>query len=279
MYLQSSNSYSLLPCRSQATNTPPAILVEQNGITFASLSHEHAVALSIVWDEYHASLDLQCQFVGPPDDAAAAAAISVAPPRLEVRFSSSLKLAATLQKLLQYHLPGFEAIVLPIKERIKSAKSHQSGETTNDLMRLLAEHDVQVSTADWEAQKAALDEMFDQQSRAQIVDLPPYPMPALLLPSGGTQKLFQHQIDGIRWLIHQEQIDVPSYIATQQHATGQTTWKCRITHTVFRYQPPNLRGGILADDMGLGKCTVPTDPHAATQTVAPHIVLDRTHRS
>lgn len=269
---------SLPACRYQDTNKPPTILVEQDGIAIASLSHEHATALSIVWDEYHASLDLQCQLIDPADPAAARAH-SDPPRRLEVSVSSTLKLAATLQKLLQYHLPGFEANALSIKERIKSAKSHQSGESTHDLVRLMAEHDVQVSTADWEAQKAALDEMFDQQSRAQIADLPLYPMPALLQPSGGTQQLFQHQIDGIRWLIHQEQIDVPSYIATQQLDTGQTIWKCRITHTIFRYQPPNLRGGILADDMGLGKRIVPTDIRAATIRCSIAYCLGRTHRS
>jgi SNF2 family DNA or RNA helicase len=79
----------------------------------------------------------------------------------------------------------------------------------------------------------------------QLAHLPEYPMPELL----DTVHLYDHQIAGIRWLIHQEQETIPSYFSENVSARGRKTWKCAITTSTQTQMPKAVRGGIMADDM------------------------------
>ena len=106
------------------------------------------------------------------------------------------------------------------------------------------EAEIHISTDTWLSQQDELDKMFDKQSDEQLAKVPQYPMPALL----ERVHLFDHQIAGIRWLIHQEESSIPSYF-TEQTIAGRKSWKCEITTSVLPYKPKAVRGGILADDM------------------------------
>jgi hypothetical protein len=61
--------------------------------------------------------------------------------------------------------------------------------------------------------------------------------------------LFNHQVSGIRWLIHQEKGNIPSYFTETTTGNGLPRWRCEITSSVFKVRPKAMRGGILADDM------------------------------
>jgi hypothetical protein len=121
------------------------------------------------------------------------------------------------------------------------------------MRQLLQNASMELSEHDWLQQKNALDEMFDEQARSQIANLPQYPMPALLVRSGHGNRsvqLFKHQVDGIRWLIHQEQQDLPSYFE-REVVHGRTHWRCKITRARYPEKPAGMKGGMLCDDMGL----------------------------
>lgn len=96
-----------------------------------------------------------------------------------------------------------------------------------------------------EGQIDFLDEMFDELALKQVELLPDYPIPPLL----SHMQLFDHQKVGIRWLIHQERGEIPSYIE-ELEANGRKLWKCIITKVTMPNKPEPVRGGILADDMG-----------------------------
>jgi len=110
---------------------------------------------------------------------------------------------------------------------------------------------VMMSEVEWQSQDTnLLDEMFDKQATEKISKLPPYPMPPLL--SG--VRLFDHQQEGIRWLIHKEKGALPTYFEERADPiTGRKTWRCTITKCIYRHAPPPVRGGILSDVMGVGK--------------------------
>lgn len=102
--------------------------------------------------------------------------------------------------------------------------------------------EAQLSTVDWEGQQKALEEMFEEQSLKKIQELPQLEMPALL----SKHHLFDHQRDGIRWLVAQEEEKTPAYFKK----TADNRWQCDITKATMITAPPPVRGGILADDMG-----------------------------
>ena len=57
-------------------------------------------------------------------------------------------------------------------------------------------------------------------------------------------KLFDYQVQGITWLIHQERrSEIPSWF-TQE---GPRTWRDKITGSMFSSRPRPVKGGILAD--------------------------------
>ena len=99
---------------------------------------------------------------------------------------------------------------------------------------------VEMEEPDWQNQKDSLEQMFDEQVANQLVDIPAYDMP----PQFTNLKLFDYQVKGIRWLIHQERrTEIPSWF-TQE---GPRTWRDQITGSTFQQRPHPVRGGILAD--------------------------------
>ena len=59
----------------------------------------------------------------------------------------------------------------------------------------------QIKKVDWDVQSKELDEMFDKQTEQQLKELPNMSMP---IQFKDKVSLYQHQIDGIKWLVHQE---------------------------------------------------------------------------
>jgi hypothetical protein len=103
---------------------------------------------------------------------------------------------------------------------------------------------VEISEPDWEQQTKLLEQMFeDNQNKSSI--LPAFAMPSQL----AHLHLFPHQIEGIRWLVHQERNNLPASWFTR---TADNQWRDKITGSVISQRPKPIRGSILADDMGLG---------------------------
>jgi hypothetical protein len=110
--------------------------------------------------------------------------------------------------------------------------------------RIVAE--TYVKTMDWEKQQKELDAMFDQAHKDQMADVPEYELSPLLK----NVNLYDYQIAGIRWLMHQERCaKLPPYFKQQ----ADESWYCEITQSVLTEHPKSVVGRILADDMGLGK--------------------------
>ena len=129
-------------------------------------------------------------------------------------------------------------------------------------------------TMDWSKSSKELDAMFDKQSQRQLQDLPPVEIPSQLCSN---ITLFDHQRQGIQWLVRQETAassssEEPSASSSQTKTkqsssatttspffkqvqeNGVTKWLCDITQSSQDAPPkPNPKGGILADEMGLGK--------------------------
>jgi hypothetical protein len=107
------------------------------------------------------------------------------------------------------------------------------------------ELEVEMTNVDWADAHEQLDEMFDQQTKNRLEQLPDYSMP----PQLQNLELFDYQKDGIRWLIHQERNEsaMSPFIKEIFHA-GKKKWMCTITRCIF-LKPPNksVCGGILAD--------------------------------
>jgi uncharacterized membrane protein YgcG len=113
----------------------------------------------------------------------------------------------------------------------------------------IIETETYISTMDWETQQKELDAMFDQVHKDQMADVPEYP----LSPYLKGVKLYDYQIDGIRWLMHQERSDkLPPFFKRMPNRG----WFCEITQCILAEKPAAMKGCILADDMGLGKVSM-----------------------
>jgi SWI/SNF-related matrix-associated actin-dependent regulator of chromatin subfamily A3 len=108
---------------------------------------------------------------------------------------------------------------------------------------------VQKKGLDWKVQQKELDDMFEKQSKESLSNLPEVAFGKL----GLTTALFPHQEVGIRWLVHKETGNEPVPFFKQVQEKGQTVWLSEITNSSRTTPPQKVRGGILADDMGLGK--------------------------
>jgi hypothetical protein len=244
-----------------------AIRVDRGGVPMGYVRTTDAMQLSPVLDQFGASVALDCSITCKETAATKSVGVSFS----TSVSSPSIAGARNVQNHLKAGLRGFVAADLSSVARTN--QSHQqapqssaaaaasAGETAaadfveGEVMRqLLQSASMELSEHDWLQQKDALDEMFDEQARSQIANLPQYPMPALLVRSGHgnnrSVQLFKHQVDGIRWLIHQEQQDLPSYFE-REVVHGRTHWRCKITRARYPEKPAGMKGGMLCDDMGL----------------------------
>jgi SWI/SNF-related matrix-associated actin-dependent regulator of chromatin subfamily A3 len=102
----------------------------------------------------------------------------------------------------------------------------------------------------WQTEQQQLDDMFDKQTQLQLAGLPQIEMPSQF----HNVTLFDHQINGIRWLVHQETNQskrAPFY--TQVKEKGRNVWLCEITQCSQENAPEPVRGSLLCDAMGVGK--------------------------
>jgi len=100
--------------------------------------------------------------------------------------------------------------------------------------------EVSKKAMDWKASQKNLDDMFEQLSKDQLAHLPQIDMPSTL-----TQTLFDHQVQGIRWLYHRETCDqqVPFYKLIKEG--GKSVWFSEITHSSQANAPEPVKGSIL----------------------------------
>jgi SNF2 family DNA or RNA helicase len=105
------------------------------------------------------------------------------------------------------------------------------------------------ASSDWHTTHRELGQIFQQQARDKMIKL--RQNNNFQIPTTLKATLYDHQVDGLRWLLHQETNgEVPPFFERHE-LSGKC--KCKITHKLFAELPMPVRGAILADDMGLGK--------------------------
>lgn len=115
---------------------------------------------------------------------------------------------------------------------------------TAGLTDKAAELEVEMNNVDWADAHEQLDEMFDQQTKNRLEQLPDYSMP----PQLQNLELFDYQKDGIRWLMHQERNESAiSPFIKEIFRNGKKKWLCTITRCEFSTPPKGICGGVLAD--------------------------------
>ena len=134
----------------------------------------------------------------------------------------------------------------------------------------------------WKHEQERFNKLFEAHSKEHLAKLPDVPIPSAL-----QTPLLEHQVQGLRWLVHREREAIvrtettsppikssmtnesrkgktKTNKNTNQHASrplfykqvqenGRTVWYCEITNSSQTECPTHVRGGILADDMGVGK--------------------------
>jgi len=80
-------------------------------------------------------------------------------------------------------------------------------------------HDMENETIDWEKERKDMDKLFEQQAEEKLQNLPPFDKPKAFKK---TLKLFDHQKDGIRWLVQQEQFPAPNVFCRERHLKDGT---------------------------------------------------------
>jgi SWI/SNF-related matrix-associated actin-dependent regulator of chromatin subfamily A3 len=104
---------------------------------------------------------------------------------------------------------------------------------------------VQARTMDWKLQQKHLDELFEAQRQEQLANLPALEVPRCLVSA-----LLEHQWTGVRWLVSREKsTDRPFWKTVTEN--GSTKWLCEVTKSSQPQPPRQVKGSILADDMGL----------------------------
>mmetsp|Transcript_48711 Transcript_48711/g.54492 ORF Transcript_48711/g.54492 Transcript_48711/m.54492 type:complete len:756 (-) Transcript_48711:139-2406(-) len=111
-------------------------------------------------------------------------------------------------------------------------------------------HNAHTQTVDWKKENKEMDKIFESQAAKQLKDLQPFVMPE------GFQKqikFFDHQKDGLRWLIKQEtNAPLNPFVRERQIKDGRAFYD-RLTRGRLTQAHAPVKGSILADDMGLGK--------------------------
>ena len=97
---------------------------------------------------------------------------------------------------------------------------------------------------DWESQSNELDKIFDQLCADQLKSLPSIDIPSHYFKKDVT--LFDHQKQGIQWLVQQETSQHKSNPFFQKtKEKGKDGWICNITNCFQTNDPNPLKGGIL----------------------------------
>jgi len=137
-----------------------------------------------------------------------------------------------------------------------SKEAGDIGDADNDEQSLADGDDIAVfvetEIVDWEKESKLLDDMFEEQAREKLANLPDLEMPRQFRPS---VELFQHQIDGIRWLAAQEQgRELSPFVRKLTLKNGTVAHYCRLTRRRLHVIEP-VQGSILADGTS-HKCSV-----------------------
>ena len=110
----------------------------------------------------------------------------------------------------------------------------------------LEDNNVQGEVMDEEEQQAYLDSLFEEQSREKIRALPKKKLDLDKKKILKT-KLKPHQVDGIRWLIHQERTVQENPFFKQIAKKEHPTFRCSLTGRHIYHPPKPIGGAILAD--------------------------------
>ena len=100
---------------------------------------------------------------------------------------------------------------------------------------------VQKKTIDWKTQQKQLDDMFEQQSKTQMENLPEINMSSAL-----QVELFDYQLAGIRWMCHRETGNIEPPFFKKVTEQNKTMWLSEITNSSQATPPKSVAGGILA---------------------------------
>mmetsp|Transcript_59675 Transcript_59675/g.176827 ORF Transcript_59675/g.176827 Transcript_59675/m.176827 type:complete len:971 (-) Transcript_59675:116-3028(-) len=103
-----------------------------------------------------------------------------------------------------------------------------------------------VTVRDWKSQ-SELDAMFDKQ-RSLLASIPSTHQPLQL-----TSTLLPHQSVGLSWLVHRETARHNRLFWKNVKERGKSVWLSEITNASQRREPRRVRGGLLCDEMGMGK--------------------------
>lgn len=108
---------------------------------------------------------------------------------------------------------------------------------------------VETEVIDWEKERKEMDKIFEQQARDKLKYLPQMVMPHQFR---NDVVLFQHQKDGIRWLVNQENNPPPSpFYRESTREDGSKRYYSRLNFGKRMPKPAPLSGSVLADEMGL----------------------------
>jgi len=90
-----------------------------------------------------------------------------------------------------------------------------------------------------------LDIMFEKQAREKLTDVPHYSIPSQFREG---LKLYDHQKEGIRWLVHQERSGgADGFFTATEDRCGRKAWRCNISDELQPFPPKQAKGAILAD--------------------------------
>lgn len=95
---------------------------------------------------------------------------------------------------------------------------------------------------EWQSTQRNLDDMFDQLTNEQLSSLPNICMPSSLVSK---DSLFEHQMQGIRWLYQRETGDLQIPFFKIVREGGRDVWFSEITNSSQPTAPNVVKGSIL----------------------------------
>ena len=123
-----------------------------------------------------------------------------------------------------------------------SKHSHSTKKSTEKVRNLRQEHAI----CNWSKQSwYDLDTIFEKQSQAMMNITP---------PSQLKSELMQHQIEGLYWMYDREHsIQHTNPLFEEITENGKTVWTSSLMNSTQNIEPANVRGGLICDEMGMGK--------------------------